>query len=401
VTRFDGHASEHRWVAWRNELRGGKPTKVPYAPSGKRAKADDPSTWGTRAAAEARAAKIVNGQGGGIGIELGDLGGDVYLAGLDLDSCLGEDRIVAPWAEAILSTVPTYAEVSPSGLGLKAFFYVESHDVRPFLNRISAQHGQWGVRRDVPGEDARDHGPAVEVYLSNRYFTVTGNKWRDAPDELILFDGASLDRLAALIPPRKPAGSNPGNGADNSRSAIAFRKGGTLCRAGKSFEEMCAALRADPETADWVRHKGDAYGGRELRRIWDRATSGLLSLKFSDDALALEFTALYAHELRYVAKWGSWIHWDGTCWRFEDTLKAFDLARLVARVFAKQCPEPKERSKVASARTVAAIERLARADRLHAATVDEWDSNHWLLNTPGGVVDYAAAACCPMILPAK
>ena len=33
------------------------------------------------------------------------------------------------------------------------------------------------------------------------------------------------------------------------------------------------------------------------------------------------------------------------------------------------------------------VERLARADRRHAATTDEWDADPWLLNTPGGVVD--------------
>jgi hypothetical protein len=96
-TPLDAFASEHRWVAWCNELRGRKPTKVPYAPSGKRAKADDPSTC-TRAEAEARAAKIVNGLGGGVGILLGDLGADTFLAGIDLDSCLSESSTLTPWA---------------------------------------------------------------------------------------------------------------------------------------------------------------------------------------------------------------------------------------------------------------------------------------------------------------
>src|ERR1700736_1756435 len=98
------------------------------------------------------------------------------------------------------------------------------------------------ARRDVPGEDARDHGPAVEVYFRNRYFTVTGNKWLGAPDQLTLLGGANLDRLAVLIPPGKSSGSNRGNGVDNSRSAVAFRKGAALRQAGKTFEEMCAAL---------------------------------------------------------------------------------------------------------------------------------------------------------------
>jgi hypothetical protein len=34
---------------------------------------------------------------------------------------------------------------------------------------------------------------------------------------------------------------------------------------------MSAALRSDPETAEWVREKGEANGGRELRRIWEKA----------------------------------------------------------------------------------------------------------------------------------
>ncbi len=34
---------------------------------------------------------------------------------------------------------------------------------------------------------------------------------------------------------------------------------------------MVEALHTDPETADWCREKGDPNGGRELRRIWDKA----------------------------------------------------------------------------------------------------------------------------------
>ena len=54
------------------------------------------------------------------------------------------------------------------------------------------------------------------------------------------------------------------------RSRIAMRKGAVMRRAGKSYEEMCATLRADPETADWCREKGERSNERELRRIWER-----------------------------------------------------------------------------------------------------------------------------------
>ena len=42
---------------------------------------------------------------------------------------------------------------------------------------------------------------------------------------------------------------------------------------------------------------------------------------------------------------------------------------------------------LASAKTVAAVERLAKADRRLAATIAQWDADQWLLNTPGGAVD--------------
>ena len=44
-------------------------------------------------------------------------------------------------------------------------------------------------------------------------------------------------------------------------------------------------------------------------------------------------------------------------------------------------------SAIASSKTVAAVDRLARSDRRLAATVDQWDADPWSLNTPDGVVD--------------
>ena len=113
-----------------------KLTKVPYAPDGRRSKANNPSTWGIRAAAEACAANIVKGSGGGIGIQLGDLGIGLCLCGIDLGSCIAEDGRVAPWGAEILSAIPTYTERSPSGRGVKIFFYLPTEQVRPFLDRI-------------------------------------------------------------------------------------------------------------------------------------------------------------------------------------------------------------------------------------------------------------------------
>jgi hypothetical protein len=271
---LDHLAGARRWVAWRNELRGGKPSKMPYAPSGKKAKADDPSTWGTRVEAEARAAKIVNGQGGGVGIELGDLGGDIFLAGFDLDSCLADDRTLTSWARQILAAASSYTEVSPSGRGLKIFFYSTAKHVRPFLELVGVVNPeQRGFNRSIPEERSKaNHGPGIELYFSGRFFTVTGKHWQSQPDKLTFLDWTALERLAQLIP--RGVTALEGNAArDDSRSGVAFRKGAALRRAGRTFDEMVAELRKDPETAVWCREKGEAGGMRELRRIWDKAGS--------------------------------------------------------------------------------------------------------------------------------
>ena len=109
--------------------------------------------------------------------------------------------------------------------------------------------------------------------------------------------------------------------------------------------------------------------------------------EYSDESLALRFTAQHGDTLRYVAAWGRWYEWTGSVWREDNTLRVFDLARRLCRQASAECQTERVASAVASAKTVAAVERLAKADRLHAATVDQWDSDPWLLNTPGGTVD--------------
>src|SRR5277367_6228691 len=42
---------------------------------------------------------------------------------------------------------------------------------------------------------------------------------------------------------------------------------------------------------------------------------------------------------------------------------------------------------ITRAKTVAAVQNLARADRRLAATMEQWDMDPWLLNTPDGVVE--------------
>jgi len=83
MTAFAAFTNERRRVARRNERRGDMQTTVPYSPHSGHAKSDDPAIWGTRPEAAVRAAEIIDGQGRGIGIELGYLGGDIYPVEID------------------------------------------------------------------------------------------------------------------------------------------------------------------------------------------------------------------------------------------------------------------------------------------------------------------------------
>jgi putative DNA primase/helicase len=95
------------------------------------------------------------------------------------------------------------------------------------------------------------------------------------------------------------------------------------------------------------------------------------------DQLALSFADAYADRLRFVAKWGQWLSWDGCRWAPDDTLHTYDRVRDLCRDAGGKC----------NAQSVAGVEKLARADRRLAATIDQWDANGYLLNTPSGVVD--------------
>jgi phage/plasmid-associated DNA primase len=57
-----------------------------------------------------------------------------------------------------------------------------------------------------------------------------------------------------------------------------------------------------------------------------------------EDALALIFAERYAEELRYVAMWGKWLRYDGTCWHYDDTLHVFDMVRDVCRDARNSAP---------------------------------------------------------------
>jgi putative DNA primase/helicase len=109
--------------------------------------------------------------------------------------------------------------------------------------------------------------------------------------------------------------------------------------------------------------------------------------EYSEDALARQFTEQYQSTFRYTAQWSRWSRWEGFRWKRDTTLSVYDRARAICRKAASRCENERLSQRLASAQTVAAIERLARADQVHAMTPQQWDGDSWALNTPRGIVD--------------
>ena len=110
--------------------------------------------------------------------------------------------------------------------------------------------------------------------------------------------------------------------------------------------------------------------------------------EYSDEALALRFATASADVLRYVAAWGRWYKWSSVVWVPDDTLAAFDLVRrecraAAAEITARDTSAKRQAASVASAKAVAAVERLSRSDRRLAATVSQWDCERIAFTTPG------------------
>lgn len=107
----------------------------------------------------------------------------------------------------------------------------------------------------------------------------------------------------------------------------------------------------------------------------------------SDDALAARFAEHHRDDLRFVQAWGRWFVWDGRRWAADETQTTASLVQKMCESAALECDSTGAANRVRSARTRAAVQQEASVEGRLAATVDQWDSDSMLLNTPSGTVD--------------
>ena len=182
------------WVAWREDDRNGSPAKVPYYDARRKARANDPETWLNREAAQRVAAVLLqDDQRGGIGLMLGAHEGHP-IGGVDLDSCCDPATgALEPWAAEILDRFGSYAEISPSGEGVKVFFRFSLEDLAQLRASMGTQHGKsW----------SRGQHHEIALHLGNRYFAFTGRHVPTTPADMRHVDRATLLWLIQEAGPR-------------------------------------------------------------------------------------------------------------------------------------------------------------------------------------------------------
>lgn len=153
-----------RWVLWKLEGRDGKKTKIPYQVKSpqREASSTDSRSWATYDEAVAALEHA-----DGVGFVLGD-----GIVGIDLDDCVDEHGKLDEDAEYIVQECATYTEWSPSKNGLHLLMFGE---LKVAKHRVT---GPWGGH--------------FEVYEKDRFFTITGEPFKNTPH------GLSTDRQANL-----------------------------------------------------------------------------------------------------------------------------------------------------------------------------------------------------------
>lgn len=255
---FGRYADAPIWVAWESRPHtdpGKPPIKIPINPgTGYPASSTDARTWAPMGRAIALASR---NNLAGIGIMLGpdpDQNPDArpdkpYLVGVDYDNALRSDGTLMPWAQDLFLT-GTYAEISPSGTGVKAFA------VSACRPAGLPTDGRDGMTLKLGSIEAAGDGkrPGIEVYAGKRWFAVTGRtfggsdvcKIADMTSRLpiLLRRAAPQDTAATPLPiPTDPEHAfTPQDARDAHASALPDEARALLTQALQSHPDLAKAM---------------------------------------------------------------------------------------------------------------------------------------------------------------
>lgn len=439
-----------QWVCWRYEDRNGKRTKAPINAKSNGllsyAKSNDPTTWSDFHTA--LSACGVHPELAGVGFCFAP---DDGLTGIDLDHVIDPDtgELKSEAAEILARFGGTYAEISPSGTGLRLFCYG-----KPRRSGKNAGKAKW-----------------LEVYShpSSRYLTVTGNRWdgnaasvTDQQAALDWLHGRFMESTGGDSKPHvdaKPIPADPPDLDDaallervrNARNGSEFAAlwSGDLSAHGGDHSAadlaLCNALAFwtsnDPARIDRLfrqsglmrpkwdkRHHSDGrtYGQATIDKAIEGCRETYSGRKATPDAkpeakpaepksngetepndaqLARLFqtdlgnserlAARHGSDLRYCFDFGKWLAWDGVRWAIDRDGVSLDKAKDTARAMLAEAATLRDRE---DSRKLAAWSFRSQArDRLAAMLYlaqpdvsvrpEHLDTHPWLLNVLNGTLD--------------
>ena len=173
-----------QWVCWKRH----NGTKVPIQSriTTDMASSTDPVTWSTFDDAVTACDLYAHLESPGFVFTMDD-----PFVGVDLDACIDDRGKIADWALTILARFDTYAEISPSGTGLKLWC-----------------RGEWDAKNRATVQEQDGKNSQIEVYSHKRYFAVTGNRWEGCDSSTVKSAQSALDWLHEKYfsePEAKPA----------------------------------------------------------------------------------------------------------------------------------------------------------------------------------------------------
>lgn len=174
------------WCVWKREIRGGRPTKVPYNPNtGERAETNNPSTFGSFDLADER---YMTEDYDGVGIRVSN-----GFSAVDIDHCV-ENGVLSDLATTIIDRLESYTEYSPSKTGVRIIF-----KTRP------------DYQYDSETYYLKNPNNGCEVYVcgaTNRFVTITGNTVYDYPVRDVTDELKSVLDEFMVRPVKRPASAS-------------------------------------------------------------------------------------------------------------------------------------------------------------------------------------------------
>lgn len=397
-----------QWVVWKESPReNGKAGKIPIDPrTGGPASVINQHTWNSFSQAVEVSRIIKNAAG--IGFVFTDK--DPFV-GIDLDDCLDDSGKLLPWAADLVGSIHSYTEVSPSGRGV----HIITEGVLP--------------------DNRRSKG--IEMYGSERFFTVTGKHLAGTPEEITPTELTAVYDKYFTLPKQDNNQATPDSASDRgliekacqakngdnfrrllqgdfsgypsqSEADLAFCKMLAYWTDGNREQMIRIFNQSGLSRAKWYGAGGGLsdYAESTITKALESADpvlpvtqpkSATVSFNLTDLGNAERLASRHGSEIRYCHAKKCWFVWDGQRWAEDRSNTIMQKAKQVVRSIYEEAAQAesydkrqelaKHASKSESESRLSAMVSLARNESGIAVKQEELDQNPWLLNCLNGTVD--------------